>query len=370
MKILHVNMCMDMVSGGGTVERTLRVHEALSAIQGVESHILSMEQGQICDSLTKNEVTLLPCLLRRWYVPFLYSKRINHLVKNADVISLMNHWTLINVWVYCLIRLYKKKYVFCPAGALKIYGRSRYAKKMYNILFGMKIIKNAARIIAITEMEQIEIQKLGIKQNKIVKISNGVKLPLHPNAKTTAIPQQLSKLSPYILFLGRLNSIKGPDLLLDAFISIKDTVASNLVLAGPDDGLKKQLEKKVENHNLQSRVFFPGYIGGEEKDAAYASAQMVVIPSRQEAMSIVALEAGVQKAPVILTEACGFQEIADCNAALQVDGSIESIADAIIRISSNKDVAHEIGENAYTLIKRKYSWAKVASDYMEVFQAI
>jgi glycosyltransferase involved in cell wall biosynthesis len=42
--------------------------------------------------------------------------------------------------------------------------------------------------------------------------------------------------SPYILFLGRLNTIKGPDLLLDAFASIASAFPNHhLVLAGPDD---------------------------------------------------------------------------------------------------------------------------------------
>ena len=56
-------------------------------------------------------------------------------------------------------------------------------------------------------------------------------------------------------------------------------------------------------------MHFLGYIRGDDKVGAYTGAKLLAVPSRREAMSIVALEAGACGTPVILTTACGFDEV-------------------------------------------------------------
>lgn len=103
---------------------------------------------------------------------------------------------------------------------------------------------------------------------------------------------------PYVLFLGRLNEIKGPDLLLDAFCRIADRCAEiHLVLAGPDGRMLQRLRAKSKALGIAARVHFAGYLGGRSKVAALRGASLLAIPSRREAMSIVVLEAGVCGCP-------------------------------------------------------------------------
>ena len=116
--------------------------------------------------------------------------------------------------------------------------------------------------------------------------------------------------SPFILFVGRLNRIKGPDLLLKAFYNIKNNLQDfHLGFVGPDDGMLSELKQMVDEYQLNDRIHFIGYLGGADKSNAYHAADLLVIPSRQEAMSIVVLEAGISGTPVLLTDQCGFNVI-------------------------------------------------------------
>lgn len=102
------------------------------------------------------------------------------------------------------------------------------------------------------------------------------------------------------IFLGRLEKIKGVELLLEAVIDLaKETKNFNLYILG--DGLLRQdLEKKVAQANLRLNVFFLGNVD-EEKILAgyYLGADAIVIPSRVECLPLVFTEAIRARLPVI-----------------------------------------------------------------------
>ena len=95
-------------------------------------------------------------------------------------------------------------------------------------------------------------------------IPNGVDSDeYYPNFEASKIFKQrfgLNNIS-YILYMGRLNMIKGPDLLLEAYIKLlNDFPDVHLVLAGPDNGLGNQLIKEVKKYSIENKVHLIGYI--------------------------------------------------------------------------------------------------------------
>lgn len=134
MKILNVIQLLDPHLGGGTVERTFQMSRHL-ARQGLECTVLTTDLGLTDERLIELDgvkVVSFPCLNRRFYLPRFSWQRIRELVREADVIHLMNHWTLLNALVYIELRRQSKPYVICPAGALPLVGRSRLLKRIYN----------------------------------------------------------------------------------------------------------------------------------------------------------------------------------------------------------------------------------------------
>lgn len=369
MNILHVNMSLDPVTGGGTVERVRQLHAGMVRMEGVSSRILSVAVGDGSTLTDSDEIVLLPCWNRRWYLPAPKLLLIYRLVSQADIIHLINHWTIINALVYWLVRLAKKPYVICPAGALAIFGRSKGFKRWYNRLVGCALLRNSAAAIAITEDEVETLKQHGVSAEKIRHIPNGVRLEdfACSDARLFRKEAKLGK-AEYLLFVGRLNEIKGPDLLLEAFIELAPGFPDlHLVFAGPDGGMGEELKHRAKEAGVAERVHFAGYVGGDLKSSAYYGASLLVVPSRQEAMSIVALEGAVCAVPVVLTDRCGFGALASVGAARLTEADSTSISKVILELMSDPVLRKKMGKKGQQLAASSYTWDIAAESHLKLF---
>jgi len=374
MRVLNVNVMINSRQGGGAAERTVQISRFL-AKSGVDCKILTMDLGltkECLKVLNGVRVIALTCLFKRFYFPnFSYSK-IKSIVAESDVIHLMGHWTFLNAMVYLIVRLLNKPYVVCPAGMLPVYGRSKIIKKLYNSLIGNSIIRNADGYIAISLNEIDQFLEYGIEKAKISIIPNGID-PEDYKIKDSIglkIKYGLGD-DPFILFMGRLNPIKGPDLLLNAFCNVKGKLNNyNLVFAGPDEGMLPVLKKIAINSGIEDRIYFTGYLDREEKSSAYHAANLLAIPSRQEAMSIVVLEAGITKTPVLITDQCGFDEVADINGGRVVSASVDGLQNGLIEILKDSYELSSMGANLEKYTRRHFIWDAVINKYKKLYQNI
>jgi glycosyltransferase involved in cell wall biosynthesis len=375
MKVLNVNVSIDPVYGGGTGERTFQMSRYL-ARAGADCTLLTLDLGlteQRLAGLGRVTVVALPCINRRFYLPAVSSRRlIEQLVGEADIVHIMGHWSVLNAWVYSSVRRAGKPYVVCPAGALPIFGRSKFLKRGYNRLIGAELIRNANRSIAVTEEEKSDFEAYGVNPHKIIVIPNGIDPEGYTTQDDACIRRKLGVGGhPYILFMGRLNLIKGIDLLVQAFCSIKDEISPyHLVVAGPDEGLRENLENLVLEHRLTDRVHFIGYISGIEKSCALHAANLLVIPSRQEAMSIVVLEGGVTGTPVLATDRCGLGEL-EHHGGFLVSATPEAIANSLCNILKTPEAElKQRGETLRQYICDNYLWENIALKYLEHYNHI
>jgi glycosyltransferase involved in cell wall biosynthesis len=168
--------------------------------------------------------------------------------------------------------------------------------------------------------------------------------------------------------MGRLNAIKGPDLLLDAFAAAALS-GWTLVFAGPDGGLGAALAARARDAGLGARVKFLGWVGGQDKVAAYRAAELVVIPSRQEAMSLVALEAGACGKPVLMTDRCGFDAAAQAGGALAVPPDATALAIALRELVNAGGLA-DMGARLQRLVLREYAWEAAVRRYGALFTRV
>lgn len=365
-------MTLDPITGGGTAERTFQLSRFL-AKRGIICTILTIDIGLVAQrqkDLENVKVIALPCLNNRYYFPQVSYKFIKNIVKDHDVIQLLSHWNILNALVYLAARHLKKPYIVNPAGSIPIYGRSPKLKAIYNLLVGRKIVCNANGVIAISSKEINDLRNFGA--NNITLIPNGIDVDYYAMENGDGIKQ--SFIPPdkrFILFVGRLNDIKGPDLLMLSFNQIKEKFPNyHLVFIGPDEGMLAKLQRMAVDLEIEKRVHFQGYVGGKEKVMAYHSADLLVIPSRQEAMSIVALEAGATGTPVLLTDQCGFDEIQDIDGGLVVSASVEGLAQGLMDLLGNGKRLTIMGENLKKYIFSNYTWEAITQRYCQLFAEI
>lgn len=370
MKILNVNPYIDSVTGGGTAERTVQMSRFQSK-QGHEVTILTLDIGidsGLPSSLSTVNVIVLPLIIKRFLVPNISLRRLRKLVASIDVIHLMGHWTLLNVVIHKLARQLGVPYVICPAGALPIFGRSYLLKHVYNFIWGKKILLNADHCISVTEKEIVDFEAYGVDRKKICVIPNGVDIDAIPKPCAEKWGQLELPNKPFILFLGRLNVIKGPDLLLQAYSAC--SAKFDLVFVGPDGGMLKELKQYSQKTNLNDKVHFIGPLYGDDKFQAYYAASALVVPSRKEAMSIVAIESGIVGTPVLLTNQCGFDEVQEIRGGIVVEASIDGLKNGLIGLVRREGELVEMGERLKRFTHSCFAWSEVVKKYDTLYERI
>jgi glycosyltransferase involved in cell wall biosynthesis len=371
MKVLNVCSNFDPVTGGGEAERTFQMNRSLRA-SGLVAQVLTIDTAlsdQRKTAFGQQGVAALPCLLRRFYVPKVSLRYVRELVEKFDVVHLVGHWTVLNALVYRAAVRANKPYVVCPAGALSIFGRSKIFKRIYNFVVGNSIIKNASMCIAVTHEEAVYFVASGVSPERVCVIPNGIdpgdflSFDVAGFRKKYALGDR-----PYILFLGRLNAIKGPDLLLEAFWRLGDRFREfDLVFVGPDGGMLDSLTAASKREAVDGRVNFIGYLGGAEKATAYHAAELLVIPSRHEAMSIVALEAGICGTPVLLTDQCGFNQLAEVGGGWVAPATAEGLQRGLEEILPNPDARRKAGQNIKSYVASNYGWDVIVESYKSLY---
>lgn len=371
MKVLHVADAIDPSLGGGTAERTFQLALALHRA-GVSCTVLCTDIGlgqQRKAELKDIDLLAVPVLFRRFVVPKISWGRIKAIVAEADIVHVTGHWSVLGALVCLAAQRLGKPYVYCPAGSLRIFGRSGFVKHVYNLLVGQRIVRAASCCLAVTELERQQFHEYGVADARIVLFPNGV----HPDSAMVAAPQVFRTRhslndKQIVLFLGRLSPIKGPDLLLEAFArlsGLQDT--TRLVFAGPDAELGEELRRRAERAGLSGHVLFTGFLAGQDKQDALAAADLLVVPSRQEAMSLVALEAGLCGTPVLLTDQCGFDEVQSMGGGLVVAVDVQALANGMQEMLKNPESLPAKGERLRELVLSRYTWDGLTRRALELY---
>jgi glycosyltransferase involved in cell wall biosynthesis len=375
MHILNVNSSLDLMLGGGNAERTFQMSRFLAQQENVQCTVLTLDidaSAARMQALFPARCVALPCFSKRFYLPRSGWHTIKRLVTESDVIHLMGHWSVLNYLVYLVARRAGKPYVVCPAGALPIFGRSAILKRLYNYIAGRAIIQNAMAWIAVTASELPHFKQYGVAPDKVLVIPNGVNQADFPLADEQAfLEKHRLPHAQIVLFMGRLNPIKGPDLLLQAFLRVSNQLpAFHLVFVGPDGGMLEQLKQMTAGAGLAQRVHFLGYVGGVEKSAAYRCARLLVVPSRQEAMSIVAIEAGMCGTPVLLTDQCGFGQVKEVDHRLEVPATEHGLEMGLMQLLGNANALMEIAPAWKTFVRQHFTWDAVGPEYLHLYTRI
>ncbi len=113
---------------------------------------------------------------------------------------------------------------------------------------------------------------------------------------------------PTLLWVGRLEKLKGVDILIDALAQIEDPEALLLVVGGDAHGraLRAELEAQVRAAGLEASVRFCGTVAHDQLPVWYSAADVCVVPSYYESFGLVAVEAMACGTPVVASRVGGL----------------------------------------------------------------
>lgn len=248
-------------------------------------------------------------------------------------------------------------------------------KWLFDKLAGEKLFRDASRIIATAESESGRYFDVfpDTDREKVEHVPNGVDLETYgdvPPEGGFRSEFDVDLDTPIVLFVGRLDDMKGVDLLINAFEDVRAQVLeAELFLVGPDDGLQDDLERQVTSLDLDDAIHFVGPLYGQSKLEAYADADLFVLPSkyRYESFGNVVIEAMACETPVILTEKCGAAEWIPSEAGRTVEASSAAIGEAIMEILEDDELRTEMAATGRNLVLEKFNWAAVAEQIEDIY---
>lgn len=171
---------------------------------------------------------------------------------------------------------------------------------------------------------------------------------------------------PKLITVGRLVAIKEQELMLEALVVVRDRhPGARLVIVG--DGPERQrLERRVEELRLGSMVCFLGF----RNDVAQqlAEADVFLLNSRYEGISIALLEAMRAGLPIVATRVGGIPEtVVDNESALLVEaGDAVGLTAAIERLASSPNLVTRLVANGHARVREQFSTAAMVRRYAEV----
>lgn len=284
-------------------------------------------------------------------------------------------WMYPGLAAYKTARTAKCPLIISPHGMLEPWAlnNSRWKKRIVALLFENRNLRFAHCLHALNPAEAESIRHYGVK-NPVAIIPNGVDIEgIHPLPDRDALARHFPQIKGKrrVLFLSRLHPKKGLSNLLRAWSNlVREFPDWTLLIAGsgaPD--YERELRELTASIAIEQSVVFLGAVYGEQKREALAAADLFVLPSFSEGLSMATLEAAAAGLPVLHTPECNFPQLTKAGAAIETtatESGVESGLRALLKLSP--ETRHEMGQKGLAMVKSNYTWRQVATQMLALYQ--
>jgi glycosyltransferase involved in cell wall biosynthesis len=307
-------------------------------------------------------------------------RKLGERIRATDIVHLHTLWNPINVAVRRECARHERPYVLMPHGMLDPYSLSvrRWRKALYLWAIEGINISSARRIIYTTAEEA------RLAASEFNSLPRGCVIPLGGDAPRNNVEDLASRFLEtfpkargrrQLLFLGRLHSKKGIDRVLMALpLVVKEFPDVLLTIAG--DGapeFRETLIRLIAAQGMENNVLMTGRLDGSAKWGAYASAELFLLPSRQENFAITVAEAMQMGVPVIITEKVNtWPYVKEARAGLVLDErDINALLPhAIEKLLKDDAKRLEMGVQGSRYARERLTWQASARELLNCYDQI
>jgi glycosyltransferase involved in cell wall biosynthesis len=264
-------------------------------------------------------------------------------------------------------------FVLAPNGTAPVIERRRAAKRVFDVAFGRRMLREAASVLAVSEAERRQLLALGVAPDRVEVIPNPVDL------EEFTVPPRRGRFrerfglgaAPLVVFLGRLTPRKRVDVLVRAFQRLRDP-AARLVIAGNDGGAEGRARALATSLGIAGRTVFTGLLPGQERLEALADADVVVYPSEHEIFGLVAVEALLAGSPVVVSDDSGCGEVVRATGGGEVvpPGDPAGLANTIQRVLDAPRVWRAAAAGAAVRVRAAFGADTIAARLSRLYESM
>ncbi len=246
-----------------------------------------------------------------------------------------------------------------------------------------RLVALADSTIAANPDEQVDlIRDQGASAAKVCSVPPGVDLQTFQPGNRSAARQSLGLPNDesIILFVGRVDPIKGIDTLLVALalLQARTRPRPQLLLIGGDlgdngepTGALADVQRQARSLGVESTVIFAGSQPQDLLPAYYRAADIVAVPSRYESFGLVAAEALACGTPVVASRTGGLRFIVDeeRSGLLVPPNDPKALADSLHRVLLDRALHDALASGALSSVQR-FSWPTVADAILRVYDRL
>jgi glycosyltransferase involved in cell wall biosynthesis len=292
-------------------------------------------------------------------LPFFIAFSFDVILHTRDCDILHANWTLSGAIAWMNHLLTKKTYF------VTVHGSDIYkTTKLPFITFLTRIsLLKAKKVIVVSQGLAHEVNSIGIPYSHIEIIHDGV------DTKNFAPLPYKDRMSN-ILFVGSLIERKGVRYLIQAFANIVQLFPdTHLILMG--EGYQRaECEELVQTCGLTERVYFTGAQTREQVAEGMRKAKIFVLPSIEEGLGVVLLEALASGTPIVASKIGGIPDVVDGTVGILIPpGEPEQLEKAILFILNLKpDDWNILHHNARKRAEEVFDWTHIAQKIVDLYK--
>lgn len=218
---------------------------------------------------------------------------------------------------------------------------------------GRLTFNSADVVFCYTEEDKERVQKLGVN-TEINVVPNGI--DLEKFTPDTAESDLIDTDKKTVLFVGRLVEGKRPGDAIEAVAELHRSLPEvKLYLCG-DGPLRSELERLVEELDLEDIVEFLGHVEYDEMPRVYSSADVMLLPSRAEGLPRTVLESFASGVPVVSSDLEHTAPVVEEAGITVPAGEVECFSEALNEILSNPERSYNFAKRGRKLVEGKFGW--------------
>ncbi|SER31316.1 XrtY-associated glycosyltransferase XYAG1 [Pedobacter rhizosphaerae] len=311
---------------------------------------------------TKDHSHFSPALLLHLRKVILQAKRRHSKI----VIHVHAWWNLVSLLSCIVAKWHNLPVIVSPRGMLSNHTLTHGSftlKIIIHRLLGKKLL-NGCTLHATSEKEKEDILSVMAHQNIII-IPNVIHLP-----KTVNAPQIDTHSIFRLVFLSRVNPIKGLDLLFESLALLQ--INWTLTIAGSGDfEYLETLKRLAERLNIDKKITWLGQVDNQQKFDILRKNDLTVLLSQSESFANVVIESLSVGTPVLISDQVGLADyVKRENLGWICSLNAQEIAPILQESFHNLKLREEIRTNGPKLISKKFSTIELKSEYLTLYKQV